>query len=104
MPNSNSKTHPTPTMNRNRNEGQRELFSGSLRQAEGAENDRTFELSFSSEEPYTRWFGPEILDHSDGCVDMSRLTEIGVDYISSGALTHSAPILDISMKNLHAIG
>ena len=78
MPNSNSKTHPTPTMNRNRNEGQRELFSGSLRQAEGAENDRTFELSFSSEEPYTRWFGPEILDHSDGCVDMSRLTEIGV--------------------------
>ena len=36
MPNSNSKTHPTPTMNRNRNEGQRELFSGSLRQAEGA--------------------------------------------------------------------
>ena len=79
MPNSsNSKTHPTRTTNRNRNEGQRELFSGSLRQAEGAENDRTFELSFSSEEPYTRWFGPEILDHSDGCVDMSRLTEIGV--------------------------
>ena len=35
--------------------------------------------------------------------NISRLTEIGVDYISSGALTHSAPILDISMKNLHAI-
>ena len=32
-----------------------------------------------------------------------RLTEIGVDYISSGALTHSAPILDISLKNLHAV-
>jgi len=31
------------------------------------------------------------------------LTEIGVDYISSGALTHSAPILDLSLKNLHAI-
>lgn len=31
------------------------------------------------------------------------LTDIGVDYISSGALTHSAPILDISMKNLHAV-
>ena len=29
--------------------------------------------------------------------------EVGVDYVSSGALTHSAPILDISMKNLHAI-
>ncbi|MCI9493630.1 MAG: carboxylating nicotinate-nucleotide diphosphorylase [Lachnospiraceae bacterium] len=28
---------------------------------------------------------------------------LGVDYISSGALTHSAPILDISLKNLHAV-
>ena len=34
---------------------------------------------------------------------IARLTEIGVDYISSGALTHSAPILDISLKNLHAV-
>lgn len=32
-----------------------------------------------------------------------RLASVGVDYISSGALTHSAPILDISMKNLHAV-
>lgn len=35
--------------------------------------------------------------------NISRLTSLGVDYISSGALTHSAPILDISLKNLHAI-
>lgn len=35
--------------------------------------------------------------------NISRLTELGVDYISSGALTHSAPILDISLKNLHAV-
>lgn len=35
--------------------------------------------------------------------NIGRLTALGVDYISSGALTHSAPILDISMKNLHAI-
>lgn len=35
--------------------------------------------------------------------NVERLTELGVDYISSGALTHSAPILDISLKNLHAI-
>lgn len=34
--------------------------------------------------------------------NVDRLVEIGVDYISSGALTHSSPILDISMKNLHA--
>lgn len=35
--------------------------------------------------------------------NVERLLELGVDYISSGALTHSAPILDISLKNLHAI-
>lgn len=35
--------------------------------------------------------------------NIGRLIELGVDYISSGALTHSAPILDISLKNLHAV-
>ena len=35
--------------------------------------------------------------------NIARICEIGVDFVSSGALTHSAPILDISMKNLHAI-
>ena len=35
--------------------------------------------------------------------NIERIREIGVDYVSSGALTHSAPILDISMKNLHAV-
>ncbi len=35
--------------------------------------------------------------------NVERLIEIGVDYISSGALTHSAPILDISLKNLHPV-
>lgn len=35
--------------------------------------------------------------------NIARLTDIGVDYISSGALTHSAPILDLSLKNLHAV-
>ena len=35
--------------------------------------------------------------------NIGLLTALGVDYISSGALTHSAPILDISMKNLHAV-
>ena len=35
--------------------------------------------------------------------NIDRLTSLGVDYISSGALTHSAPILDISLKNLHAV-
>ena len=35
--------------------------------------------------------------------NVAKLVDIGVDYISSGALTHSAPILDLSLKNLHAI-
>ena len=38
-----------------------------------------------------------------GNVTKERLAEIaktGVDYVSSGALTHSAPIMDISLKNL----
>ena len=34
---------------------------------------------------------------------IARLTDLGVDYVSSGALTHSAPIMDLSLKNLHAI-
>lgn len=33
--------------------------------------------------------------------NIAVLTGLGVDFISSGALTHSAPILDISLKNLH---
>lgn len=32
--------------------------------------------------------------------NIQKLVDIGVDYISSGALTHSAPIMDISLKNL----
>lgn len=35
--------------------------------------------------------------------NIAVLTDLGVDYVSSGALTHSAPILDISLKNLHPI-
>lgn len=35
--------------------------------------------------------------------NIAKILETGVNFVSSGALTHSAPILDISMKNLHAI-
>ena len=35
--------------------------------------------------------------------NVAKLTNIGVNYISSGALTHSSPILDLSLKNLHAV-
>ncbi|MCD8206730.1 MAG: HK97 family phage prohead protease [Bacteroidales bacterium] len=52
-------------------------FDGSLRAIEGEGNERKFELSFSSEEPYDRGF-LEILDHSDGAVDLYRLNNLGV--------------------------
>lgn len=35
--------------------------------------------------------------------NIRKILNIGVDYVSSGALTHSAPILDLSLKNLHAV-
>lgn len=35
--------------------------------------------------------------------NIRQMIDVGVDYVSSGALTHSAPILDISLKNLHAV-
>lgn len=46
-----------------------------FREVEGEE--RTVELSFSSEIVVERWWGREILDHSDGCVDLSRLNKMG---------------------------
>lgn len=49
-----------------------------IRAVEGAGNERRRILSFSSEEPYMRYFGTEILDHFGGSVDLSRLNTIGV--------------------------
>lgn len=45
---------------------------------EGEGNERKFILSFSSEEPYERFWGREILDHDPSAVDLARLNEIGV--------------------------
>ncbi|KAA9133462.1 phage major capsid protein [Marinihelvus fidelis] len=47
-----------------------------LERAEGDEYDR-IELSFSSEYEVERWYGVEILDHSDGAVDLDRLNNGG---------------------------
>lgn len=55
----------------------RELIDSKIRALEGEGNERKFILSFSSEEPYQRFWGTEILDHADGAVDMKRLQEIG---------------------------
>ena len=35
--------------------------------------------------------------------NIATILDTGVDYVSSGALTHSAPILDVSLKNLHPV-
>ena len=45
---------------------------------EGEGNERKFILSFSSEEPYERYWGKEILDHNPSAVDLTRLNAIGV--------------------------
>lgn len=55
---------------------QRDIFDMQVKADE--ENGNVFELSFSSEEPYMRYFGLEILDHTEGSCDLSRLNEIGV--------------------------
>lgn len=44
---------------------------------EVSEQERTVKLSFSSEKPVERFFGPEILCHDEGCVDLNRLQNVG---------------------------
>lgn len=55
----------------------RSISDCQIRAVEGEGNERKFKLSFSSEEPYDRWWGTEILSHAEGAVDLSRLSEIG---------------------------
>lgn len=42
------------------------------------ENSRRVTVSFSSEQPVSRWFGAEILQHDEGNVDLERINQIGV--------------------------
>ena len=55
----------------------REMVENSIRALNGEGNERKFILSFSSEEPYQRYWGAEVLDHSEGAVDLTRINEIG---------------------------
>lgn len=66
-----------PGTNPKRAEQQRTLDSAFLERMEGEGNERKFTLSFSSEEPYERWFGLEILDHSPQAVNLERINQIG---------------------------
>lgn len=64
--------------NNERNDSmQRFLSDCSIRAMEGEGNERKFILSFSSEEPYERWWGVEILSHAEGAIDLTRLNSIG---------------------------
>ena len=55
----------------------REFSIEGIRAIEGEGNERKFILSFSSEEPYERWWGVEILSHDEGAVNLERLNSIG---------------------------
>lgn len=74
-----SKT-PRPQEKTDKNRGERCMGQVLQRDAaaDGEAENRRRIISFSSETPYERWFGLEILDHSDGAVDLGRLNEVGV--------------------------
>lgn len=56
----------------------RREFYAEIRSKNDEEGSRRFILSFSSEEPYERCWGAEILDHSENAIDLTRLNTIGV--------------------------
>lgn len=71
------KKNSSSQSNPNKDKSYRERSIAAIRAMEGEGNERKFILSFSSEEPYLRRFGSEILDHSEGAIDLTRINEIG---------------------------
>lgn len=68
----------TETNEKNKRDNAKRSFGDcAIRAMEGEGNERKFILSFSSEEPYERWWGTEILEHKDSSVDLTRLNTIG---------------------------
>lgn len=61
----------------NKDQGTRSMGQVMVRESEDQDSRRRT-VSFSSEEPYHRWFGAEILDHAEGAVDLERLNQVGV--------------------------
>lgn len=66
-----------PERERDKNQGTRTMGRIEAKREEGQDSRRRV-ISFSSEEPYRRWFGMEILDHADNAVDLERLNTVGV--------------------------
>ena len=71
-------TETSDKRDKERNSGERFFHECSIRAMEGEGNERKFILSFSSEEPYGRYWGTEILEHKAESVDLTRLNSIGV--------------------------
>lgn len=86
---------------KNNREGtqQRFLSDCSIRAVGGEGNERKFVLSFSSEEPYERWWGTEILSHADGAVDLARLNSIGCVLYNHNRDKVIGKVLSASVEN-----
>lgn len=74
MPNQNQNQQ---VKNEQRNNGERSMIVSNIRAIKNDNGKTVYRLSFSSEEPYTRWWGVEILSHAEDAVDLTRLNSIG---------------------------
>lgn len=63
------------------------------------EDERTVELAFSSEEPYRRWFGEEILDHSPEAIDLSRMEQGGAMLVDHNWSDHVGVVEEIRIDS-----
>ena len=70
-----------------------------FKNAEIDENSRRIKLSFSSEEPYERWFGAEILDHKEESVSIERLRQIGCVLFNHNRDVVVGKIVSVSIVN-----
>lgn len=69
----------TPEGNRPRDKDHGTRSMGQvLSREDQPQESRRRTISFSSEEPYRRWFGMEILDHGENAVNLERLNSVGV--------------------------
>lgn len=80
---------------------QRHLTDCSIRAVD--EEKRIFELSFSSETPYERWWGVEILSHAEGAVDLTRLNTIGCVLFNHNRDKVIGKILSAEIKDLRGV-
>lgn len=69
------------------------VVAGSLTRGAIDEDARTVELSFSSDAPYERWWGVEILDHSPGAVNLERLNNGGAVLVEHRSADHVGTVV-----------